>query len=109
MFDNLIAEGLHPGPVDFGPEMVLGVVAVKEPDPIVELVVAAHAPGDRLIGVTPVMAVVAVQIREAMAEVPEGDQEDDVMPVQDAEGDKGAEEERDLDQAPIGFLLVFPD
>ena len=92
LFDDLIAERFHPGPMDLGPEMVLGMVAVEKPDPVVKPVVAAYAPGDRLIGVSAVMAVVTIQVGEAMAEIPEADQENDVMPVQDAEGDEGADE-----------------
>src|ERR1700748_1086818 len=83
LFDNLIAEGLHPRPMNFGPEMMFGVVAVEEPNPVVELVVTAHAPRDRLIGMAAVVPVVAVQVGQAMAEVPEANEENDVMPIQD--------------------------
>src|ERR1700760_1391105 len=86
LVDDLIAESLHPRPMDLWPEMMFGVVTVKEPDPVIEFVVTAHAPRDRLIRIATVMAVITVQIREAMAEVPEADQENNVVPVQDAEG-----------------------
>src|SRR3954453_12610855 len=45
-FDDLIAKGLHPGPMNLRPEMMFGVVTVKEPEPIIKLLVTAHAPGD---------------------------------------------------------------
>src|SRR5437763_5357584 len=67
LFDDLIAKNLHPSPMDLGPEMMFGVVTIKEPEPVVELVVTAHTPGDRLIGVSAIMEVVTVQIGEAMA------------------------------------------
>src|SRR4051794_9266872 len=73
LFDDLIVEGLHPGPVHLGPKMMLGGKAVKKPDPVVELVVAAPPPGDRLVGVPAVMPVVTIEVGEAMAEVPKAD------------------------------------
>ena len=107
LFDDLIAKGLHPGPMDLGPEMMFGVVTVEEPDPVVELVVAAHAPGDRLVGVAAVMPVVTIQVGEAMAEIPEAAEENNVVPVQDAERDERAKKENDLDDAPISFPAVL--
>src|ERR1700738_3717657 len=107
LVDDLVAEGLHPGPMHLGPEMMFGVVTVKEPNPVVELVVAAHAPGDRLIGVAAVMAVVAVQVGKAMAEIPEAGQENDIVPVQDPERDECAQKENDLHDAPISFPAVL--
>src|SRR2546430_7171149 len=81
LFDDLIAESLHPGPMHLGPEMMFGVVTIKEPDPIVELVVATNAPGDWLVRVTAVMPVITVQEGKAMAEVPEDEEIQDVVPV----------------------------
>jgi hypothetical protein len=107
---DLVAEGLHSGPMDLWPEMMFGVVAIKEPDPVIELVVAAHAPGDRFIGIAAVMAVVTIQVGEAMAEIPKAAEENNVMPVQDAERGECAKKENDLDDAPISFSAVFtPD
>src|SRR4051812_15442345 len=107
LFDDLIVEGLHPGPVHFRPEMMLGVEAVEEPDPIVELVVTAYAPRYRLVGVPAVMAVVTVQVGKAMAEVPEADEKNDVVPVEYPEGHERADEENQLGHAPERFLFVF--
>ncbi len=51
--------------------MVLGVVAVVEKQPVIDFSVTAHAPGDRFVGIRAVMAVVTVQITEAVPEIPE--------------------------------------
>lgn len=32
---DLVTERLHPRPVNLGPEVMFGVVAIKEPDPVV--------------------------------------------------------------------------
>ena len=60
MFRNLIAKGLHACPMDFRPEMMFGMVAIVKPDPVVALVVAAYAPGQRLIRITAIVPVEAV-------------------------------------------------
>ena len=54
---------LHFRPMQFRTEMVLRVVPVIEPERVVDLLVRAHTPGDRLIRVPAVMQEVAVQIR----------------------------------------------
>ena len=46
LVDDLIAEYLHPRPMHLWAEVMFCVVAVVEPGPVIELVVAAHAPGD---------------------------------------------------------------
>src|SRR5439155_2699753 len=81
LFENLVMKGLYSGPMHLRPEMMLGVIAVKEPGPVVELAIGAHAPRNRLVGIAPVMSVVAVQIRQAVAEVIEREKETDVMQV----------------------------
>src|SRR6478672_13442817 len=70
LLDNLIAERLHSSPMHLRPEMMFGMVAIIEPRPVIELAVGAHAPGNRLVWIASVMPVVAVQIREAVAEIP---------------------------------------
>ena len=57
---NALPKLFHLRPVHFRAEMVLGVVTVVKEKPVVDFSVAAHAPGDRLIGVRPVMTIVAV-------------------------------------------------
>src|SRR5205809_4990391 len=59
LFDDLIAEGLYSGPMHLRPEMMFGVIAVKEPGPVVKLAVGAHAPRNRLVWIAPVMPIVA--------------------------------------------------
>ena len=66
---NLAVEFVHLRPVHLRAEMVLGVVAVIEPKPVVDLVIAAHAPRNRLVGIAAEMEIVAVQIREAVAKI----------------------------------------
>ena len=70
VFDALM-EFFHLRPMHFGPEMVLGMVAVVEKQPIVDSSVAAYTPGDRFIGICTIMPVVAVEITEAVTKVPE--------------------------------------
>src|SRR4051812_13697753 len=95
LFSNdLIAKRVHPRPMHFRTEMVLGVVTVVEPDQIVALVVTAHAPGDWFARIAAVMTVIAVQIGKAVAKVPKWQQETDVVPVQNAEGNQCAYEKR---------------
>src|SRR5262245_34053670 len=60
----------HLGPMHFWTEMMLGVIAVVEEKPVINFSVAAHAPGNRFIGIRAIMAVITVQITEAVAEVP---------------------------------------
>src|SRR5437870_9319040 len=57
----------HFCPMHFRPEVVFGMIAVVEKEPVVEFSVAAYAPRDRLVRIRPIMAVVAVQITEAVA------------------------------------------
>ena len=87
---------------------MLRVVAIEEPNPVVELVVTADAPGDRLVGVAAVMPVVAVQVGQAMAEVPEANEKNNVVPIEDAESDERADEQDQLGHAPERFPFVFP-
>ena len=69
LVDNLITKCLHSRPMHLWPEMMLGVVTVIEPGPVVELVITTHAPGNRLVWITAIMPIVAVQIRQAVAKV----------------------------------------
>ena len=94
LFHDLVAERLHTRPMYFRTEMMLRVVAVKKPDPIVKFLVTAHAPGKRFVRVAAIVPVVPVQVRKAMAKVPEGNEETDVTPVKDAENDECGHEQR---------------
>jgi hypothetical protein len=42
--------------------MMFGVVSIIKPHPVVELVITAHAPGDRLVWVASIVTIVPVQI-----------------------------------------------
>ncbi len=107
LIDDLIAKSLHACPMHFRPEMMLSVVTVIKPDPIVELIVTAHAPGDRFVGVSAVVAIVAVQIRKAVTEVPKEEKKTDVVPVQNSEGYERAEEKDELGDTPKSFSPVL--
>jgi hypothetical protein len=82
LFDNLIPESLHSRPMHLRPEMMLGMISVVEPGPVIQLAVSAHAPCNRLVGISAVVTIVTVQIRQAVAKIPEWQKETDVAPVQ---------------------------
>src|SRR5262245_1375280 len=109
LLDDLIAERLHSRPMHFWPEMMFCVVSVVEPRRVIELHVGAHAPGNRLIGIAPVMPVIPVQIREAVAKIPKRQKETDVMPVKNAEDDKSCNEACQLEHSPkrLARVLAF--
>src|SRR5207247_6211402 len=71
----------HFRPMHFWTEMVLCVIAVIEEKPIIQLSVAAHAPGNWFVRVSSIMPIVAVQITEAVAKVPERQKIHDKAPV----------------------------
>src|SRR4029453_5346856 len=70
VFDALM-KFFHLRPMHFGPEMVLGRVPVVEKNPFEDSSLAAYPPGDRFIGICTIMPIVAVEITEAVAQVPE--------------------------------------
>src|SRR5262245_37964370 len=100
LLNDLIAKRLHPGPMHLRPEMMFGMETVVEPRPVIELAVGAHAPGNRLVGIAPVMTIVAVQIRQAVAKIPKRKKETDVMPVQYTEDHKSRDEAYQLEYSP---------
>ncbi len=53
------------------------------------------------------MPVVTVQVREAVAKVPEWQKETDVTPVQNSEDNKVRDERRELKHSPKGFARIF--
>ena len=81
LLDDLIAQHLHPRPMHFWAKMVFCVVAIVKPGPVIQLPIGAHAPGDRLVWIAAVVSIVAVQIRETVAEIPKRQKETNVMPV----------------------------
>src|SRR6478672_742637 len=84
---KLILQFLHLRPVHARAIMMLGVVAIVEPEPVVELVVGTDAPSEGDVGLAAVVEVVAVEVREAVAEVPEGEEVNDESPVEDSGDD----------------------
>src|SRR5215472_12055228 len=94
--------------MDLRSEMMFRVVAIIEPGPVVELAVSAHAPRNRLVRITAVMPIITIQIRQAVAKVPERQKETDVMPVENAEDNKVRDERRQFENAPKRLALIFP-
>ena len=94
MIDNLVTQSLYSRPMDLRPKMMFGMVTIVEPDPVIELVITAYPPGNRVVGICAVMAVVTVQLRETVPKIIKGKKETNVMPVQDSEKDERADERR---------------
>src|SRR5437667_11017219 len=109
LFENLITKGLYSGPMHLWSEMMFGVVTVKEPDPVIELVITAHAPRNRLVRIAPVMPIVAVQIRQTVTKVVEWQKKTDIMPVKNTEDHKSRNERRELKESPkcVARILAF--
>src|SRR5258708_14871421 len=98
---NALAEGFHFRPMHFRPEMVFGMVAVVEKEPVVDFSVAAHAPGDWFVRVGAVVAIVTVQITETVAEIPERNhKEDHVSPIEEKHDEKRGRERSQFDVSP---------
>jgi len=108
LIDYLVTQRLHPGPMDLWPEMMLGVVTVIKPDPVIELVIAAHAPRNRLVRISAVMPVVPVQIRQAVAKVPKRQKKTDVTPVQNAQDDESSNKRCEFEDSPKRLARIFP-
>src|SRR6185295_12225810 len=107
LIDDLVAERLHPGPMDLGPEMMLSVITVIEPGPVVEFLVAADSPRDRFIRVAAVMPVVAVQVGKTMPEIIKRNQKTNVMPVENPESDERPDKQGELQHSPKSFARIF--
>src|ERR1700748_2743752 len=80
-FENLFMKPLHLCPVQFPPEMVLGMVAVIETDQIVPFVVGADPPGDRLIWISAIVKKISVQVAAAVPKVIKGGKVDPEFPI----------------------------
>src|SRR6476659_3253657 len=107
LLDALIAQHLHSRPMHLWPEMMFGMVAIVKPRPVIQLAVGAHTPGNRLVGIAPIMPVIAVQIREAVAKIPKRQKETDVMPVQNTEDHKSRDETRQFEHSPKRLARIF--
>ena len=98
---DALVERFHFRPVHFRPEMMLGVVAVVEKEPIVNFTVTAHAPRDRFVGVRAIVTIVTVQITEAVTEIPERNhKENDVSPVEEKHHKERGAERSELEVSP---------
>ena len=84
------------------------VVPVEEPSPVIELAIGADAPRNRLVRFAAIMPIVTVQIRQAVAKVPEWQKETDVTPVKDTEDNKCAHKQCELGYAPKRLARIFP-
>jgi predicted component of type VI protein secretion system len=61
--------------------MVFGVVTIVKKKPVVQFMVGAYAPRDRLVGIAPVMEEIAVQVRATMPQIIERQKEEPKFPV----------------------------
>src|SRR2546422_6318144 len=85
----------------FWTEMVLRVIAVVEEEPVINFSVAAHAPGNRLVGIRAVMPVIAVQIAQAVAEIPKREEiKNHITPIEKEHHEQRRSECRQLEVAP---------
>src|ERR1700740_1554278 len=62
LLSDLLVQLVHLGPMDLRLVVMLSVITVVEPDRIIELVVAAHSPGNRFIRVPAEMTVIPIQV-----------------------------------------------
>src|SRR6516225_4548107 len=100
--------------------MVLGVVAIVKPEQIIQFVVRAYPPGDRLVGVAAIMQEITVQVCAAVPQIIEGEKEKPEFPVQHKANGNRSTQNHNLDYAPasidpvfsfdfaINYLRVFP-
>src|SRR5438128_2005089 len=100
LVSQLRVQRLHVGPMHARTVVMLGVIAVVEPQPVVQLVIRAHTPRQRNFWIAAEMQVVAVQIRKAVTEVVEGNEEADEPPVRDSGRDVQRKKQDDLEDAP---------
>ena len=61
--------------------MMFGMVAIIKKKPVVQFVVRTHAPGDRLVGIAPVMEEIAVEVRTTVPQIIERKKEEPKFPV----------------------------
>src|SRR5260370_41020009 len=57
---NLFSKFFHLCPMHFRSEMMFGVITVVEEKPVVNVAVAAHTPGNRLVGIPAGSPVIAI-------------------------------------------------
>ncbi len=72
---------LHLGPMQLGPEMVLGVVTVVKPKLVVPFVIRTDAPGDRFVRISTIVQEITIQISAAMSQIIKGKEVQPKLPV----------------------------
>jgi hypothetical protein len=89
--------------------MMLGMVAVIEPDQVIPFIVRAHSPRDWFIGITSVMKEIAVEVGATVSQIIEGQKIDPEFPVQEETDGNCGSEDSDLDDTPsrIDRILSF--
>src|ERR1043165_2311402 len=66
---DLLMKGTELRPVHLRAVVMLGVIAVTEPEPVIEAVMAADTPGDWNIGVAIQMLIIAVEGGQAVPQI----------------------------------------
>jgi hypothetical protein len=61
--------------------MVFGMVTIVKKEPVVQFVVRAYAPSDRLVGIAPVVEEIAVEVRATVPQIIERQKEEPKFPV----------------------------
>src|SRR6266699_5346653 len=101
---DLLMERFHFRPVYFRAKMMFGMVTVIEKEPVIELAVAAHAPGDGFVGIAAILPEITVQKAEAMAKIEEWQEvKHNVAPVKEEHHKKHGRKRRQLDVSPHKF------
>src|ERR1051325_803528 len=93
--------------MNFGPEMMLGVIAIIKEEPVVDFSVAAHAPGDWFIRIRAVMAIISIQITEAVAQIPERHKiKNHVAPIKEKHREQRDREGSQFEIAPENVAIA---
>src|SRR5438874_12637282 len=82
---DLPLEWFHFRPMHFRTEMMLGVVAVVEENPVVTLPVATYSPRDRFVRVSAVVTEISIHVAEAVAHVGARQEEQHVTPMDNSD------------------------
>src|SRR5438094_7282425 len=104
---NLIAQRLHAGPMDLRPEVMFRVITVIKPGPVVELIVAAYAPGERLVRITAIVPIEPIQIGQAVPEIIKRKKETNVTPVEKAKNHEGGKKKREFQDTPESLTRIL--
>ena len=93
--------------MDFGPEMMFGVVAIVKKDPIVDFAVTAYAPRHRFVRIRAVMPIIPVQITETVTEIEKRQEiKDHVVPIEEKHHEERGRERGQLNVSPEKVAIV---